>query len=238
MEQSNDGECSHFIRCTRSASALGMHAAIFDIDGTLLDSYGVDNSMYADAIRMALGPVTIRDGWEKYARVTDTGVLADICIDNSLPYDESVSDRVMRVYLESLLAHQEVHGPYREVPGAMQYLATLRVRPDVRVAYATGGWRATAEHKLRSAGFPLDGIPLASANDHPDRTLIMLHALGQLEGPFTSITYFGDGIWDRRASEQLGWNFVAVGPKLGGLLEFDPEIGLGGVQAAPRTATE
>jgi phosphoglycolate phosphatase-like HAD superfamily hydrolase len=25
-----------------------MHAAIFDIDGTLLDSYGIDNSMYAD----------------------------------------------------------------------------------------------------------------------------------------------------------------------------------------------
>ncbi len=197
-----------------------MHAAIFDIDGTLLDSYGVDNSMYAHAVRLALGPVTIRDGWEKYARVTDTGVLADICIDNGLPYDETVSDRVMHVYLQFLLSHQAEHGPYREMPGAMQYLAALRARPDVRVAYATGGWRATAEHKLRSAGFPLDGIPLSSANDHPDRTLIMLHALGQLDGPFASITYFGDGIWDRRASEQLGWNFVPVGPKLGGLLEF------------------
>jgi beta-phosphoglucomutase-like phosphatase (HAD superfamily) len=31
-----------------------MHAAIFDIDGTLLDSYGIDNSMYADAVRSAM----------------------------------------------------------------------------------------------------------------------------------------------------------------------------------------
>jgi hypothetical protein len=53
------------------------HAAIFDIDGTLLDSYGVDNSLYAEAVREALGEVTIRDGWDKYACVTDTGVLAD-----------------------------------------------------------------------------------------------------------------------------------------------------------------
>jgi hypothetical protein len=34
-----------------------MHAAIFDIDGTLLDSYGIDNSMYAAAVRSALGTV-------------------------------------------------------------------------------------------------------------------------------------------------------------------------------------
>ena len=51
----------------------------------------------------------------------------------------------------------------------------------------------------------------------------MLHALGQLEGPFTSVTYFGDGLWDRAAAAQLGWEFVAVGPKLGGLSDFgDP----------------
>lgn len=37
-----------------------MHAAIFDIDGTLIDSYVVDNAMYADAIRTALGDVRIR----------------------------------------------------------------------------------------------------------------------------------------------------------------------------------
>ncbi len=71
-----------------------------------------------------------------------------------------------------------------------------------------------------SAGFPLEGIPLASADDYQDRPLIMQHALEQLEGPFTSTTYFGDGLWDRAAAAQLGWEFVAVGPKLGGLSDF------------------
>lgn len=198
-----------------------MHAAIFDIDGTLLDSYGSDNVLFTDAVQAALGTIVIRDAWVKYPRVTDTGILADICSDNGLIYSDSVSTAVMNVYFGFLRSLMETRGPYQEIPGALNYLNTLRARPDVRVAYATGGWGATAEHKLRSAGFPLDGIPLASANDDPDRAQIMLHALGQLQGPFTSVTYFGDGPWDKAAAAQLGWEFVAVGPKLGGLLDFN-----------------
>jgi phosphoglycolate phosphatase-like HAD superfamily hydrolase len=199
-----------------------VHAAIFDIDGTLLDSYGVDNSMYADAIRQALGPVTIRDGWHKYPRVTDTGVLADICGDNGLDYDASISDAVMKVYFGALCSHMESHGPYREMPGALHYLTSLHASASHEVAYATGGWRQTALHKLRSAGFPTAGIPLASADDHQDRAQIMMHALSQLRGPFRSVTYYGDGIWDQKCAAQLGWNFVAVGPRLGGILDFAP----------------
>jgi beta-phosphoglucomutase-like phosphatase (HAD superfamily) len=198
-----------------------MHAAIFDIDGTLIDSCGIDESMYADAIRSTLGTVVIREAWEKYARVTDTGILADICSDTGLAYDSAVSTSVMNVYFALLRSHIDAKGPYREIPGALLYLNTLRRRSDVRVAYATGGWRATAEHKLTSAGFPLEGIALASADDYQDRSQIMLHALGQLGGSFTSVTYFGDGLWDVAAAAQLGWEFVAVGPKLGGLSNFD-----------------
>jgi FMN phosphatase YigB (HAD superfamily) len=197
-----------------------MHAALFDIDGTLLDSYGIDNAMYVDAIRSVLGQVRIREAWELYARVTDTGVLEDICTDNALTYHPSVSVKVSEDYVGRLSAHMTSNGPYREIPGALRYLHALRQRPDVRVAYATGGWRVSARMKLASAGFPVQGIPLASADDHPDRRQIMLHALSQLDGPFQSVTYFGDGVWDRDASASLGWQFVPVGPKLRGLADF------------------
>jgi FMN phosphatase YigB (HAD superfamily) len=197
-----------------------VHAAIFDIDGTLLDSCAVDNAMYVAAIRHVLGEVHIRDAWEKYARVTDTGVIADICGDNALHYSNALSDEIRDVFLVRLTAYMAASGPYQEIPGSLQYLQDLRQRPDVQVAYATGGWRKSAELKLTSAGFPIQGIPLTSANDHQDRRQIMLHALGQLEGPFHTVTYFGDGVWDREATAALGWKFVPVGPKLGGVSQF------------------
>lgn len=31
------------------------------------------------------------------------------------------------------------------------------------------------------------------------------------QGPFSRRTYFGDTPWDKRASEELGYEFVAVG---------------------------
>jgi hypothetical protein len=90
------------------------------------------------------------------------------------------------------------------------------------VAYATGGWSASASIKLASAGFPLQGIPLASSDDYPDRESIMVHALNQLRGEFQSVTYYGDGDWDEAASRNLGWKFVPVGARLSGLTRFKP----------------
>ena len=48
----------------------------------------------------------------------------------------------------------------------------------------------------------------------------MLRALGKLNGEFESITYYGDGHWDAVAANALGWEFVPIGKKLGGLERY------------------
>ena len=75
--------------------------------------------------------------------------------------------------------------------------------------------------KLDTAGFNLDGVPVASSDDSPSRVEIMQIALSRLGSDFESVTYFGDAEWDRRACQQLGWNFVAVGSDLGGIESFE-----------------
>jgi FMN phosphatase YigB (HAD superfamily) len=50
----------------------------------------------------------------------------------------------------------------------------------------------------------------------------MADALNQLGGEFESVTYYGDGEWDEAASRSLGWEFVPVGERLGGLTRFKP----------------
>ena len=50
-------------------------------------------------------------------------------------------------------------------------------------------------------------------------------ALDSLGGVFETVTYYGDGPWDRQACQQLGWEFVAVGAELGGLENFHGATG-------------
>jgi hypothetical protein len=39
--------------------------------------------------------------------------------------------------------------------------------------------------------------------------------------PFSRKTYFGDGAWDKRASEALGYDFIAVGRNVKHSTVFD-----------------
>jgi len=97
---------------------------------------------------------------------------------------------------------------------------------DHSVAVATGGWRATASLKLESAGFDLRGAPLATSDDARERIEIMRVALSRIGSRFESITYYGDGPWDRDACHDLGWRFVAVGSHLGGIESYvDENVG-------------
>jgi len=197
-----------------------MDAVIFDIDGTLLHSAAVDDALYREAVRTVLGDVHLRPSLHDYPTVTDTGILRQIFSDNDVEDADGTLDEICSTFVGLLQAHVDEHGPFVEVPGAREFLDALRASPTHAVAMATGGWRQSAEFKLASARFDVADIPLATSNDHHERTTIMEIALRGLGSEFDSVTYYGDGPWDRHACEQLGWAFVAVGPELGGIESF------------------
>ncbi len=194
------------------------HAVLFDIDGTLLHSADVDDALYREAVRQVLGEVRLRPTLHHYEAVTDSGVLGQILRDNDIPGDPL--EDVRSVFVQLLEQHVNVHGPFLEIPGASDFLRRLDASADHAVAFATGGWRESAMLKLDSAGLAWNGWALASSNDHYERTGIMEIALSQLGRAFETVSYYGDGPWDRDACKTLGWNFVAVGPQLRGLESY------------------
>lgn len=196
------------------------HAVIFDIDGTLLQSASVDDLLYRAAVSTVLGEVRLRSTLHEYDYVTDTGVLSQILADNNIPAAQNPMDEIRTHFVELLRKHIDDNGPFIEVPGASELLQELSNSPLHAVAIATGGWRESAELKLESAGFDFAKFPLATANDHHERTTIMEIALSHLGSGFKSVRYYGDGPWDRDACAALGWQFVAVGAELGGLQSF------------------
>lgn len=201
-----------------------MKAIILDIDGTLIESVSVDTELYFSSIADILGPVSFRD-LSDYDNVTDSGILAQVIEDNGHSHDPEVTDLVKAAFINKLRRHIDNIGPFLAIDGAVDFVEKARKSGEYQVAIATGGWRASSLIKLAGSGFEIDGIPLATSDDSPSRIEIMRSALNKLGDDVTSVTYFGDGEWDRRACAHLGWNFVAVGSSLGGIESF-AKIGL------------
>ena len=198
-----------------------MDIVAFDIDGTLLDSSDVDSTLYVEAVRTVLGDIKVRSDWSDYEHVTDQGLLRSIIRDNKLTEESGLISKVKEQFVQTLSDHLETHGPFEELPGALNFVQALQRSDNTRIVYATGGWRTSAKLKLQSSGFPLEGIPLSSSDDHDDRISIMRSAVSQLSINANAITYYGDGVWDKFACEKLGWRFVPVGKELGGIETYE-----------------
>jgi len=187
---------------------------MFDIDGTLVDSNAFDGPLFAEAFRTELD-VIVDQTWQSYQHVTDSGILDEVLRTSGADLEYSNAyERVKARFIE-LVQNYISNQPdgLKPIPGAPELIHTLRLHPGVTTAFATGGWRETAEAKLRSAGIAFEDTPFATASDAISRTAIMRLAEQRALSAtrFTNRTYFGDGPWDKAASAQLGYDFVAIG---------------------------
>lgn len=191
-----------------------MHLVMFDIDGTLIESYAIDEQCFLAAIDDVLG-IQVDDRWERYPHVTDAGILDEILSHPSfLPDRAELEVRIKASFVSKLTVHLERHG-VEPIAGAIEFLAHLKQRDDVVLAIATGGWYESATIKLEAAGLDVSGIALATSTDHIARIEIMKIAEARAaDQPLLSRTYFGDAVWDKTASSQLDYNFVLLGDRV------------------------
>jgi hypothetical protein len=73
--------------------------------------------------------------------------------------------------------------------------------------------------KLQASGLVIDGIPLATSDDHTDRKMIMEIAAQKARKyyrrhEFEHVVYLGDGPWDWLATRSLGYGFIGIGPRV------------------------
>ncbi|MDE2738862.1 MAG: HAD hydrolase-like protein [Paracoccaceae bacterium] len=196
-----------------------MIATIFDIDGTLVESFSFDHACYISAIREVLGEVYIHSDWSKYKNVTDTGSLRQIMEENNIQEKGQVEE-VRTKFGELIRQYLQNGGKCRPKEGAIHLINKLLAAEAYRVGFATGGWRHTAKMKLQHAGFNLENTVLTSSDDGDERVVIMKKCLLQLGHCFQRVVYIGDAEWDMQATQELGWHFIGVGTRLKGKCEF------------------
>ncbi len=196
-----------------------MIATIFDIDGTLVESFGFDDAYYISAIREVLGEVHIHDDWSKYINVTDTGSLRQIMEENKIQEEGQINE-VRTKFGELIKQYLQNGGKCRPKKGAIHLINKLITADCYKVGFATGGWKHTAKMKLQHAGFNLKNTILTSSDDGDERVTIMKKCLSMLGNCFHRIVYIGDAEWDIEATEKLGWHFIGIGARLKGKCEF------------------
>jgi len=194
---------------------------MFDIDGTLTESYAYDQQVYADAFFDATGSRDVDTDWHNYRHVTSHGITREALGNHwgrdALPDEVRAVERAVLKRLQAL--HRREPEQFCEVAGASAFLAYLRRRGDVAVSIATGCWLSEALFKLQSSGIDISGIPLAASEDGGSRIEIMaasqkkaLHVYKRTS--FERVIYFGDGIWNVNAAAGLGYAFIGIGQRL------------------------
>lgn len=194
-----------------------MHLIMFDIDGTLVNSYGFDEACYLKAAQIVLG-VEISSDWEEYSFATDAGILDETIDRYNVSGDRTQIHQKFRKIFTRLTSEHIAKNSDNviAIQGAAQFIQYLINLENVKVAIATGGWENTARLKLNAANINVDGCAFASCSDHNSRTGIMTVAESRVSSsaPFTSKTYFGDASWDKEASRVLDYKFVLVGKRI------------------------
>ncbi|HCE3035043.1 TPA: HAD family hydrolase [Vibrio parahaemolyticus] len=191
-----------------------MNHVMLDIDGTLIQSYEFDEKCFVDAVYEITG-LELSSDWGSYPYVTDRGILKTFIERQAPQYSlEELEDLVKPVFIRNI--QRTINSePAKEVPGAREFVSYLMNSDKHVVSIATGGWSETAKLKLESAGFELEGLTIASSNDHYSRIKIMEVAKSQTDSTQNlPVTYFGDAAWDVKACEELGVNLVIVGERV------------------------
>jgi len=203
-----------------------MKLIIFDIDGTLTATNGVDTLCFTEALATFFGTSDFDTDWKIYEHISDSGIAEEIAqkqLGRSLTSEENF--QLEDLFISKLSAHPA--DLFTPIAGAGRFIELLKDSKTHQVALATGCWKSSATHKLAKAKINHSDIPLATSSDSPDRVCIMKEARIRAMNHYgieeiEETIYFGDAIWDVRACRNLNWRMIGIGEDCETLRKVEP----------------
>jgi phosphoglycolate phosphatase-like HAD superfamily hydrolase len=189
--------------------------AIFDIDGTLTDTNGVDDEAYRAAVAAAIDVAPELIDWSGALHVTDAEIFRHLCSVHGRgePAVELMAEARSQFVARLTSTLTEAPQRFVEIPGAGAMLRRL-TDEGWCVALATGGWGASARLKLRAACLVVDDALIACADDGQSRADIVEIARRRAESlyekRFDRVVSVGDGVWDVETAAALDLPFIGI----------------------------
>ena len=194
-----------------------MNLIQLDIDGTLVDSMGLEDELYPQAVCEVLGVREIKTDWSSYANPTDSGILREAMREElgQLCHPEHV-EKLKDVFLGKLHAHVASNpDALKPIPGAIEFVNHLKQHSSYKFAVNTGAWRESAELKLTTAGFDFSDWILFTCSEHEykkDAMKASYTSARQAYGDdFDKVLYIGDSRSDLRFANELDYEFLGRG---------------------------
>ncbi|MEO0403866.1 MAG: HAD family hydrolase [Bacteroidota bacterium] len=189
---------------------------MFDIDGTLLDSTGVDDACFVKAFQDVFDLDIEGFDWNQVSEVTDDILVKEVYRSKTgTPLSEQLYSKFKKHFIGLLnQSAQERPDQFQKVPGAFEFVQECLNHPGIAVSVATGSWYESGQLKLKMGGFEGLDLTFASCSDFPSRRNIartsLIRSCLEEQVEFTNVVYFGDGLWDFKTMELLNWNFVGI----------------------------
>lgn len=192
-----------------------MRLVIFDVDGTLTQMDGPDR-FFVEALVEDMGIAEPNTDWGSYSAVTDSTIAIEAlrAHHQRLPTARELQRLEDGVYqrLEAAIAADA--DLVRPTPGALALIAALEADPHRHFVIATGGWERVQRLKLEAAGFDLDGVVAAWAEDGLTRDQIV-DVAGErgryrYQQPFEGSILVGDAVWDVQTAALMDIPFLGL----------------------------
>lgn len=186
--------------------------ALFDIDGTLLDTHGFGRQAFVRGLARATGAPDELN-YLSFAGNTDRNVLDQVMAARQLRLEEDDVQRIFAFIAEELRELLRLN-PARAVAGAGAFLARMEA-DGFALGLVTGNIRACAYLKLASVGFDryfgFGGFGDRHANrEHIARTALTAARAAGVEVAIESICLVGDTPFDVAAGQALGIPVIGV----------------------------
>lgn len=188
-----------------------MHALIFDLDGTLVDTVYAHVFAWQRAFAESGMPI---DGWRIHRRIGMSGGLFTAAAAREIgrTFTRAEARLVQRRHGEIF---QRILPERRPLPGAVQLLAHLR-SASVSFAIATSGRRPEIDASLEALGVGPDTVvvergDVLRAKPEPDLFIVASERLGVRPQDCYVV---GDAVWDLLAARRAG--MLSVGLLSGG----------------------
>jgi len=187
---------------------------VFDIDDTLTKTAKMHQQFFVEALE-EIGVQEMDTNFGDYLHHTDSYIAA--CIyekDKRSPFTAEVQQ-----HFEALLYEKIRQQPIPEIRGARALLQNLQeTAGSPAYCFATGSLYRPALYKLKALGISTEEGQLVASDQLRERENIVRKAIDlackrQQLTAFDRVIALGDGLWDLRAAQNLGIDFIGVGTK-------------------------